>query len=649
MREVYIGKSVMDADGKEIDIAYEQIDVDDSSNISYEYTSPIFGDISSIKCSKTTTYKVPATIRNLRVFELVNQPDARSNIPHVNMYFKEYRDGLPIIGNGQCRILEASEKDISLAVAWGNKVNIQKLSDIKLSDLTFTEGVINSTSSANGTTDYLLSDSDKPYGYLYIDFGMGHNNKYVKPSIRTDFILEKLEKELNLSFDKNKNWDIFKNYWIPLANDNEMTPYEVVCSMELQRKHLNYLAGVVTSDRHNIAVTDPMLGTVQYIKTGKYDTGIKYFIKFVIPKNAMIDSAYIPQKATLTYRKLYVDQPLEIVQEFDFTQNSNPAIDDPNEYHCFVQLQNAEYRNITTKEGEGIVIELKLYDKNNNELHYDYGKVTGCEETFKFSIAQDREHKEHFYLDNPLPDMTGADYLKSLLHMFGLFAFYDINNPNTIQLISINDIYDKIKNGEAKDWTKKRISESVNIEHTFKSYARKNHAKYAEDDTTNVDANGYVTVDAAFLDEEKELFTLKFAPTAGKDTAYIPLYEIEETDNEDETDNEPKTNTIKPRIVREGKTPSDLGNLKRGIFDETLYFQGDDGLLAVYYDTYQKVVKRPVVIETSVYLSAMDLHNLSEIDVIYLDGNYYMPISIQCDSQGNAKCKLLMLPEVHQE
>lgn len=652
MREVYIGKSVLDENGKEIRINYEQIDVDESSNISYEYTSPIFEDLGSIKCSRTNTYKVPATAHNLRIFGLANEPDVDTDIPHINMYFQEYRDGLPIISNGQCRILEATDKEISLAVAWGNKVNIQKLSDIKLNQLNFKEWVRN-TNEDSAPTEYLLADNNIKYGFLYINFGKGFNTKYVDPCVRADFVLDKLAENLGLEFDcklleSSPNDDKLKitQCWMPLTSEGEKpTVQNPTCILEAKLKEVI----------HEITDNEPVENIIPTISMLEWNV-----VKGSDPYQLWIKSTPMENSSTLTGGKknikVAIAGKIRVLPNRDEDNNSpKMSFTIKASGSTLEQTKSVGFMYDTPTESwiATINIEMSL-DTNAQEtvtLSTSIPEGLSITEPLTTIFTLDDDTVDYMSLAPLMPDMTGADYLKSIMQMFGLFAFYDRDKTNVVRLASMDDIYEKIKNGEAKDWSNKRLQDDRNIVHTFRNYAKKNNAKYAKDETVSANtvnaANGTVNVDASFLEDEKELFTLKFAPSDMSNGVAVINHYYDEEKKDEENQPDTKTNKITPRILKEDELSYTPNDLKKGIFDKSMFFSGNNGILTTHYNTYQKVIKRPVVLQVSVYLSAMDLHNLSEIDVIYLDGNYYMPISIQCDSKGNTKCKLLLLPEAH--
>ena len=83
---------------------------------------------------------------------------------------------------------------------------------------------------------------------------------------------------------------------------------------------------------------------------------------------------------------------------------------------------------------------------------------------------------------------------------------------------------------------------------------------------------------------------------------------------------------------------------KSASFDETLFFTGEKGLLNRFYSGYKNVLYRPVVVEFAVRLSDVELHQFSENNPVYIDGVYYMPITVTVQTNGIANCKAIKMP-----
>lgn len=62
-----------------------------------------------------------------------------------------------------------------------------------------------------------------------------------------------------------------------------------------------------------------------------------------------------------------------------------------------------------------------------------------------------------FYVAPNLPDISQGDFILALMSMNGLFAYADKNSPNTIKLISIDDIIANVQNNDIIDWSDRVI------------------------------------------------------------------------------------------------------------------------------------------------------------------------------------------------
>ncbi len=83
---------------------------------------------------------------------------------------------------------------------------------------------------------------------------------------------------------------------------------------------------------------------------------------------------------------------------------------------------------------------------------------------------------------------------------------------------------------------------------------------------------------------------------------------------------------------------------KSASFDDSLKFGGTNGLLNKYYSGYQAILNRPIVAEFNVKLSDIELHLFKEINPIYIDGSYYMPITVTVQTNGVVNCKAIKMP-----
>lgn len=119
---------------REVYIDNQLVDITENSAAGYMFTSPIFRDITKILANRTTTYKIPRTIKNARILGFAGMVDVNTDFPYQVHDLEEWRNGLLFI-RGKCTLLKVAKKDFELSVIWGNTVNMLRLKDLKLRDL----------------------------------------------------------------------------------------------------------------------------------------------------------------------------------------------------------------------------------------------------------------------------------------------------------------------------------------------------------------------------------------------------------------------------------------------------------------------------------------------------------------------------------
>ena len=115
-------------------------------------------------------------------------------------------------------------------------------------------------------------------------------------------------------------------------------------------------------------------------------------------------------------------------------------------------------------------------------------------------------------------------------------------------------------------------------------------------------------------------------------TVIIPLYRLN-------SDGSFEENKIENRIV---VIEQDIVNQPIATFPGELFF---GSLIDDYYSGYQKIIKRPKMIEVSLLLSDLDIYTLDMMTPVYIEqtGNYYIIYELQIDGNNVAKAKLLQM------
>lgn len=624
---------------REVYIDNKLVDVENNSATGYIFSSPIFRDISYIMSNRTTTYKLPKTSHNLTIFGLSDNPDVVSDFPYMIHDLKEYREGILFI-KGQCALLKVGDSEMELSVIWGNTVNIMDIKDKKLRELDSLHSI-----RWNSSSGFLNSDviPNRPqYGFVQVDFGKGLDDfQYIHPSVTMQYILDLITSSTGTKFnipltDLTGN-ELLKKMWIPLIDKN---------------------ADALTWEDYTVEAT--------FDSYDSSSTGVNlFFIKTDNNKHDIIQQGLIK----------WNDKPCKIVLHFDIEfHDNNPKMEDGTYMNAITGVNargqrfenNVKSTNGTYKDSfdfeydftePSIIIQPKIgyLDKSGNRSKLNDPVI----DSFNLTVSMQQEEMEFgdsFSITPNLPDITVSEYLKSIMQMFGLYVYYDYSkSEDQIYFASIGSMYNL--KSKAYNWTNNLLNTTsgrFNITFRYGDYTRNNSMKYKDDDTVLTNANGYITIDnTTIVATEKELITLPYA-ASDNDTivedslvgdyniAKIKLY-----------DSEGEVQKVEYRVLSEVYHSDDngiyLGPIG-AVFDESLKFNGDNGILKKYYTEFQRILNRPIVVEFYVRLDNLDLATFDALRPVYIDGTYYMILELTSQINGDQNLctvKAIKMPSVN--
>lgn len=624
---------------REVYIDNKLVDVENNSATGYIFSSPIFRDISYIMSNRTTTYKLPKTSHNLTIFGLSDNPDVVSDFPYMIHDLKEYREGILFI-KGQCALLKVGDSEMELSVIWGNTVNIMDIKDKKLRELDSLHSI-----RWNSSSGFLNSDviPNRPqYGFVQVDFGKGLSDfQYIHPSVTMQYILDLITSTTGVTFnipltDLTGN-ELLKKMWIPLIDKN---------------------ADALTWEDYTVEATFDKFNSSS-------TTANIFFIKTEDNKHNIIQNGEI----------YWRDKPCKIVLHFDIEfHDNNPKMEDgaymnaitgvnalSKRFENNVGSTNGIYKDSFDFEYDFTEIAISIQpkigylDKNGNRSRLNDPVI----DSFNLTVSMQQDEMEFgdsFSITPNLPDITVSEYLKSIMQMFGLYVYYDYSkSEDQLYFASIDTMY--AAKSKAYNWTNNLLNTTrgrFNITFRYGDYTRNNSFKYKKDDTVLTDANGYVTVNnTAIVATEKELITLPYA-ASDNDTivedslagdysiAKIKLY-----------NSEGETEKVEYRVLSEVYHSDDngiyLGPIG-AVFDESLKFNGDNGILKKYYTEFQRILNRPIVVEFYVRLDNLDLATFDALRPVYIDGTYYMILELTSQIDGDQNLctvKAIKMPSVN--
>lgn len=620
-------------------------DLSSDEVITLLYQSPIFSSLDSIQSNRSYNIALPPTPANMRAIGQAARPDVDADAPYVRLPAALYQDGVPLFTQGFAVVTDIADT-INVTLTWGNADNFQPLFDANLRDLTIyipapegAEGDWVSYIEWNENTQLLDSTGEEPDAAFWaINFGMGLSNpKYLHPSVPVSSILGYIEEYNGITIDgkdrlaysphggpiiplvsKNGDEDSGKSETTKCSpNPNDVDGYTLL------------VGDTIYFDEHS-----------EYIQGNRFDVkGAKYItlnIKFHGISSSgtgdKLDKAKTYVCASDDYAVSICDIPssiskdslnrLKIDIDTEVSFNLTNAIDAIS--IVIVQSETGQWEISTP-----YIMTLNAYPRDE----VNYPSV--------FPIAPN------------LPDISQGDFILAMMNMQGLFAYADKDNPNTIKLISIDDIIANVQKNDIIDWSDRVILNDIHrvdmpdaSVFTIDDLAQNNILDYDNDDDVKTDTHGTITIRNENIEKEAELVELPFSASENENTAgldrpcaLVPIYE-------DDSKGGANYSECSPRILSvRGGYYNTIDIKAIGVFDPWMKFGGDGGIVKTRYASYQKVVDRLRIITVRAKLTALDLYNLDYTKPVYIAqfGQIFAIYSVETGEDGICDCQLLKL------
>ena len=627
------------------------------------YQSPIFSSLDSIQSNRSYNIALPPTPANMRAIGQAARPDADADAPYVRLPAALYQDGVPLFTQGFAVVTDIADT-INVPLTWGNADNFQPLFDANLRDL----GAQLEEAGAdhidwNENTTILEGNTTNEYpgvAFWGVNFGMGLSNpKYLHPSVQVKTILSAIEKYNGITIDGKERLAYSRNLGpiIPLVSKNgdEISNEAEALRFTANSTNLkNQIYGVlgrgnIIKDPHEIAYGSC---TTKFNKT---DLSVHITIK---PSNGTGAYGYF------THRPPEWGDPKEMhimLTELDGNSEIVKSTILGTSYNVELVGSTGDGVNVYRFNFVPLDITYPLIENTEILLHYEdpageiyisnpystpltvniWANWTDCAFPTRFPVAPN------------LPDISQGDFILALMSMNGLFAYADKDSPNTIKLISIDDIIANVQNNDIIDWSDRVI---LNDFHrvdmpdasifTIDDLAQSNILDYDNDDDVKTDTYGTITIRNENIEKETELVSLPFSASENATTnevncALVPIYEDHSTeDKENITYSE-----CSPRILSgRGAFMSGIARCI-GVFDPWMRFGGEEGIVKTRYSSYQKVVDRLRIITIRAKLTALDLYNLDYTKPVYIAqfGQIFAIYSVETGENDICDCQLLKL------
>ena len=248
-------------------------------------------------------------------------------------------------------------------------------------------------------------------------------------------------------------------------------------------------------------------------------------------------------------------------------------------------------------------------------------------------VVEGKGSDGYYPIISNLPDIKQVDFIKTIAAISGIFAV--IVNDTTLGFFSVDDIISN--RNKAYDWTRKVVAsfkenKPQEISYSLEDFAQKNLLTWKEDNTVKGDYSSALYVQDETIEVERTAIELPFAATdMSLSRAFIPLYDYSGNETVG------KMNSVEPRLLIEvnntGKSKASFEGLRW------------DTLVNRNYESYQKIIRNPIVVSEKIEISDIELKELDVTIPVYLGqyGRYYAIISVRAEATGICECKLLQL------
>lgn len=646
-------------------------DLSSDNYISLVYQSPIFSGLDIIQFNRSYNIDLPLTPKNRKAIGYAERTDIYTDAPYVKLPARLYQEGVPLFTSGYAVITEISDV-ISVVLTWGNVDNFQPLFDANLRDLAQTLYSMNIGSIPWNSASALLEYGyERPQmGFFGIDFGQGiANPEYMHPSIEVQDVLTAIERYNGITIDGKERLygGLTCPLLLPLVSKNGDDISGAVDYFKASRIVSDGRGNRTSfeSNLNNYIVHDPKNIYMPYDPsnpsmngTAEFQTlGASHMFLSINP-NTTGDTFNVTCRVSGASWRL--KEQIHVIVKgggkdilkissapITITSGMTSAV-----YTFYTKDFPKEYE-INTDSISNISIQLKDFYNVQSDGAHDI--------ILNWSVKLWGDIEMIFPSEYPigvnLPDISQGDFLSALMSMAGLFAYPDKDAPDTIKLISVDDIYAKLTNGGTIDWSRKVI---LNDRHdvsrpessifSLDDLAQKNTLDYDNDDDVITDTAGEIRIENVNIDKENELVELPFsasenAPLASDANALcarIPMYTTSD-DGKTVDYNEPSA-----RILQAIIDDTSTGLYWFGYFGENMRFGGENGIVAKKYNGYQKAVDKLRLITVKAKLTAIDLHNLDYTKPIYIGqfGQTYGLYSVETGENGICECQLIQLQAI---
>ena len=613
----------------------ELLDVDDSMSFQLAYQSTIFGDLSKLMSHGSTTLKFPMTSNNRRIINNINLPDIVTGFPYKEFTMDYYRNSVNIALDAIGYLYRVDEAYVELSMVWGIKTLLNPLSKNKLKDLPQMH-----------VHWYNFMNEFENIGFPMMNWGLGLYVWNALPAVNISYLIDKISEQSGVQFDglQHIKTELERLYLTTVDMSTDGALWEDNGNITKFKAQLfgAWESGgaklYLTPEQYAIATMDIDDRTVIAREDGTMEFSTTYALEF---KEEFLD---VYQTDWGSYWMIIKKNGNEI-----FRKGADPHFyryqDPDTKQWTYASFLHLSFNFIDEDAKMGDKYSFHAAPANDYNLsfihnHTDYIIDYPANVPMIKLISRYNKLVSGMYghpINSNLPDMTQLNFIQMIMWMYGLFPCYDYNKPNTISFLSVDDVVNNGETGNYYDFTGKLVNRNLKHEYRFGDYAQQNKLDYKKDDAVTTNASGIIYVDNENLNLEKSLLEMPVSATDMRNGyAFIQAFTPLENHQFGDTGDFKKP---QPRILKCKQSGFNI----YAVFDDSMKFGGDEGIIATKYKGYQDVVRTPHVIEAQYLLSEVDLIDFDIRKPIwdYTLGRMYAVISLTLQTNNVAKIEMI--------
>lgn len=507
----------------------EALDLSESQVIAITKQAAKVGDFARVLADGTNQIPVLMTARNKATLDNAQLVQTESSLPYSRLSAKMVQEGIETIQDGFAIIENATTEKVNLQVIGGNAGFFNLIKDLKLVDLDLSAYAhywsnANVFANRNNTSGFLYALYEQSIDEASETLSTYGANLYavqtqkLMPSFFAKSLVDKIFSEQGFSFQSDiLSLNIYDNL---IFNSGQFIHSADWVELKSFRANIStFTKAFVFSPFIAAAGLDNDTTDGFFDNDGQVTLGAWH---------AVTPVAKFENNDLMNY-KIYC--------QIEFTIDTFDAFGS-SQIDITIENTDAAWQltGISSTGTYNVTIEAEVTDAavstdywvrfQTNAVGYTILNGVFWNEPFNKIVAG-----SYITADTFVPDMTQADFLKEVARIFQL-----VYNVDNVSAIVTAERFDKVKENipNAVDYSDKYAEESELIDFHIDGFAQTNYLKYKEDDITNYDAEGSISVGDFTLAQEKTFVQMSmFAATStkirfdNKNAPFIPVFDVD--------------------------------------------------------------------------------------------------------------------------